>query len=466
VNKPVRRALAATTVSLALTVPMLSGPSAVADQSDAAAKAGTFVNYGMKGAASGARLIVNNVEVLNINDAIAPLRCTRNADKGTENRGTLTTPEGSPIQLSAVTNLSRTYKDGDRVGVRSTSTLGSIQIGDATGQLTGGVPTPEIRIDGLTTVADAFHDKDGYGHEESITDLDLSIDLLPGQDADQPLQDLLDAIEEAAGTQVIQPILDVLEENVGGIAIPDLGSISLGGMRGTANKHSAESYAHALEIVVDATGEQQRLVLGDVRSRIGGPAPAGVFQSTSMPLAVDVEQGVVRLGHVKPRPIPCGGTSGREKVKKLASASVVLPDGMIAGVTGVEYRSMGDQHNDGSAHGYEVSKIGSFSIPLLDLSIEGISSRVSATSKELGGRVQKTAKVSVGKIVYQGEEIAVPKPGQSRLVEGLGIIETRVVSNGSKYGQRVTALRLQLTEYGGPLIVFDLGNAATKISPF
>ncbi len=464
-NKPVRRALAATTVSLALAVPMLSGPSAVADQSDATAKAGgNFVNYGMKGAASGARLIANNVEVLTINDAISPLRCTRNSDKGEVNRGVLTTPEGSPIQLGAVENLSRSYKDGDRVGVRSSSVLAPIQIGDSTGQLTGGVPTPEIKIDGLTTVADAFHDKDGYGHQESITDLDLSIDLLPGQDADQPLQDLLDAIE----TGLLDPVIEVLQTTVGAapIEIPGLGSISLGGMRGKATDHSAESYAHALEIVVDATGEEQRLVLGDVRSRIAGPTPAGVFQSTSMPLAVDVMQGVVRLGHVQPRTIPCEGTNGKERVKKLASASVVLPEGLIANVTGVEYRSMGDQHKDGSAHGYEVSKIGSFAIPALDLSIEGISSRVSATTKELGGRAQKTGKISVGKIVYQGQEYAAPKPGQILQLDGLGIVESRIVTNGSKYGQRVTALRVSLNEYSDNLIVFDLANAATRISPF
>lgn len=459
-NKQVRRTLVAATASLALAVPLMSGPSAVAQGSAAAKKADKFVNHGMKGAASGARLIVNNVEVLNINDALAPLRCTRRVNRGAPVNSVLSTPEGSPIQLAAVTNQSRSYKVGDRVGVRSSSELAPIQIGDSTGQLTGGIPTPEISITGLTTVADAFHNKSGYGHSEEITELELKIDLLPGQDADQPLQDLLDAID----TELLEPVLEVLQTTVlaGPIKIPGLGSISLGAMRGKATDTRAESHASALEIMVEATGEKQRLILGDVHSRIGGPAPAGVFRSTSMPLHVDVADGVVRLGHVKPRSIRCEGTGGKERVQKIASASVVLPDGMIAGVKGVEYRSMGKQNKNGSARGYQISKIGSFTIPSLDLSIEGISSKVGARSKSVGSRVKKSDKVSVATIVHNGVEYSL-KPGQSKLIDGLGIIESRVVTDGTKWGQRVTALRVSLDDFP---VTFDLGIAATRISPY
>lgn len=459
-NQPARRVLAATTAGIALAATLASTPSATAEQAQpSASKAGgAFAKYGFKGTASGARLFVNNVEVLSLNEAMAPLRCTRKTDYGNEVASTLTAPEGSPIQLSASTNSTKSYREGDRVGVRATSILGDIQLGDATGETTGGVPTPTISIEGLTTVADAFHDKgSGFGHEESITDLDLQIDLLPGQEADDQLQELLDAID----TELLAPVLQVLQDAAAPIEIPGLGSIALGRMKGSTTDHSADSDASALEIVINATGETQRLVLGDVHSRIGGPVKASVFRSTSMPMSVDVAEGFVRLGHVRPRTIPCEGTGGREVVKKLASASVVLPEGLLAGVKGIEYRSMGDQRADGSARGYEVSSIGEFSIPALDLVVEGISSRVGARTSDPGGKVAQTSKVKVLKILYQGEEIAVPEPGKSRLVDGLGIVETGVVTEGNRFGKRVTALRLTLTDYGPTVI--DLGIAASRV---
>lgn len=462
-NKTFGRTLAASTVAAALAASMSTTPSAVADQADPKdARTSKLANFGFKGTASGARLITNNVEMLNVNDSLAPLWCTRRLNREALVTSQLTAPEDSLIQLEAVTNQSRTYRSGDRVGVRSISSLAPLQIGDTTGQTTGGQPTPEIRIDSVTTVADAFHDKTGYGHKESITDLDLTIDLVPGQEADQPLQDLLKAIR----TERLGPVLEVLDTTVGGapIKIPGLGSIALGKMRGKARDNRAESHASAIEILVDASGENQRLILGGAHSWIGGPTPTGVFRSVSSPMRVDVAEGMVRLGRVRPQVIRCEGTGGREKVRKLASASVVLPQGMLAKITDVGYRSMGDQRRKGSARGYQVSTIGAFTIPALDLVIEGISSRSGVRITDLDN-VDKKALVSVAKIMHQGQEIPVPRAGSSRAIDGVGFVETGVISDGSRYGQRVTALRLTLTEFGPP-VVFELGIAAVRISPF
>lgn len=458
-KQTIRRTLAATAMgALVVTGTVAVTTTASAERATADRGSDNLTNYGFKGTASGARLFVNNVEVLNLNEAQAPLRCTRKTDWGDPVHSTLSAPEGSPIHLSASTNQTRSYRDGKRVGVRATSILGDIQLGDATGETTGGIPTPTVTIAGLTTVADAFHGPDGYGHEESITDLDLQIDLLPGQEADDQLQELLDAIPLG-----LDPVLDVLEQTVGNapIEIPGLGSIALGKMKGNATGRMAESDASALEIIITATGETQRLVLGDVHSRVGGPVKASVFRSTSMPLLVDAAEGAVQLGHVRPRTIPCEGTGGDVVTKKLASASVALPEGLLAGVTGVEYVSMGDMRRDGTAKGYEISRIGSFSIPLLDLTIEGISSRVGARTTEPGGDVKKSSRVSVARIVYQGQEIPVPAPGEGTLIEGLGLIQTGVVTDGNRFGKRVTALRLTLTDYGPTVI--DLGIAASRV---
>ena len=456
-NHHVRRALVATTTGLALAVPMLALPS-LAPAAGAAVE-DRIVNHAFKADAAGARLIVNNVEVLSLNQSNAPLPCTRTVGESNQTTFPLATPEGSPIQLSGATNTTRSYRDGKRVGSRAVSQLAPIKIGDSTGETTGGVPTPEISIKGLTTVADAFRTPRGYGHKETISRLNLDIDLLPGSDVDQPLQDLLDAIE----TGLLQPVLDVLETTVGAapIKIPGLGSIALGFKRGSADAHGAQSHASALRIVVNATEERQKLFLGDTQARINGPAPAVVFGSTSHPMQVDVNDGLLRLGAIQPFPLPCAGTAGKVQERKLGSASVLLPEGLLASVKGVQYRQMGDQKRNGFAEGFQVSRIGSFAIPALDLEITGISSRTEGVQKAGTRQVRKSSQASVAKVMYQGQEIKLLRPGRTLEVEGLGFLTRKVVTDGSDNGYRVVALQLRLADLP---VTFDLGISGLWIS--
>lgn len=454
-KKSVRRALAATTVTAALAATMAASPSAVAGQAAPSPKAATFANYGFKGVAEGVKLYVNDVQFKSLKDAVAPLRCTRKIGRTAEATSVLTAPENSLIQLSASTSRTLTYAEGARKGVKAVNTLGDITIGDA------GLGTPVVTIKGLTTVADAFHNADGYGHEESISQMELGISGLP-EEINQPLQDLLDAID----TGVLQPVLDVLESVSAPIEIPDLGTLALSGRsKGTKTNHHAESDAAALELVVTATGETQKLLLGHSRARIGGPAPSGVFRSTSMPLEVDALDGAARFGGVHPRTIPCEGTGGVVRTRTLDTASVLLPEQLLAGVSGMEYSYMGEQHRDGTAEGFNSQKVGSFTIDSLGLEITGIQSKVvtkkvRSTQTASGYKIVSQPKFSVAKIVYNGTEYAVPKPGKLLTIEGLGVVETRVVE-ATKWGKRVTALRLTLTEYGNTKV--DLGISASQI---
>lgn len=457
-NKSVRRALAATTVTAAFAATMAASPTAVAGQASPSAKAAQFANYGFKGTAEGVKLYVNDVQAKSLSDAVAPLRCTRKIGRLSEATSVLTAPENSLIALSGSTSRTLTYKDGARTGVKAVNTLGDITIGDQE------LGTPTVTIKGLTTVADAFHNASGYGHEESISKMQLEINGLPDE-INEPLQELLDAID----TGVLQPVLDVLESVAVPIEIPDLGSIALAGRnKGKATNHHAESDAAALELVVTATGETQKLLLGHSRARIGGPAPAGVFRSTSMPLEVDVLDGLARFGGVHPRTIPCEGTGGNVRARSLDSASVLLPEQLLAGISGIAYTYMGEQHRDGTATGFNSQKVGAFTIDALGLEITGIESRVvskrvESAQNRSGFKVVSKPQFSVAKIVHNGTEYAVPKPGQLLQIEGLGVVETKVVE-ATKWGKRVTALRLTLTEYGNTKI--DLGISASQIFPY
>lgn len=453
-NKTFGRTLTAATLSAAVAASVSLAPHAVADGS-ATPKGASFANYGMKGTAEGVKLYVNDVRNKSLQDAVAPLRCTRKIGRTAEATSVLTAPENSLIKLSGSTSRTLTYAEGARTGVRAVNTLGDIVIGDAS------LGLPTVTVKGLTTVADAFKGPQGYGHEEAISELELEINGLP-EEISEPLEQLLDAIDTGA----VQPVLDVLDQVGAPIEIPDLGTIALSGRsKGKATRHHAESDAAALEFVVTATGETQKLLLGHSRARIGGPAPAGVFRSTSMPLEIDALDGAARFGGVHPRTIPCEGTRGKKRTRSLDSASVVLPEQLLAGASGMTYSYSGKQRDNGTAKGLSAQKVGLFSIDAIGLEISGISAKVvtkkvRSASAPSGYRLVSTPKVSVAKIVHDGVEYAVPEPGGLLEIDGLGVVETRVVK-ATKYGKRVVALRLTLTEYGNTKV--DLGIAASQI---
>ena len=460
-NKTARRTFAASTLAAALAATMAATPSAVADQSAPSARqSGQISNFGYKGTAVGAKLYVDNVQLISARDAEAPLRCTRKIGRQADATSVLSTPENDLISLAGSTSKTVTYRDGTRYGVRAINTLGDVEIG---GTLPGQEEsTPIVTLKGLQTVADSFHTPAGYNHQESFRAPELTIDISVLENNGVPippeLTDLLNTLEDT-GNELTGQVIDLLEQVGAPIDIPDLGSIGIGRLKGVKDRHHAESDAVALEFIITATGETQKLQLGHARSRIGGPTPGGVFRSTSMPMDVRALDGGVHFGHVRPRTIPCEGTRGKTRTRTLDSASIALPEGLLMGVSDIKYVTKGAQHADGRANGFEASKIASFAIPALDLSISGISARVDIAGQDSGRQVRATPSTGVAEILYQGEAVRIPKPGKLVNVEGLGVIERSVVE-GNRWGKKVTALRVTLTDYG---VVIDLGNAASHI---
>ncbi|WP_372727662.1 hypothetical protein [Nocardioides sp.] len=422
-----------------------------------------MTNYGYKGTAVGAKLYVNNAQVLSAKDAVAPLRCTRMAGRTSQDRSVLSTPENSLISLSTSTSKTVSYKNKGVSGVRATNVLGDVVVG---GTLPGrDESTPLVTIKGLETVANAFHTKDGFGHEESFAapefDIDVSVLIDNGVPIPKELNTLLDAIEDAGG-QLTTAVVDVLANVPAPIEIPNLGSIGLGIQKGHANKRGAESDVKALELKVTATGEDQVLQLGHARAVISGPAKGGVFRSTSMPLDAKIADGLLHFGGVRPRTIPCAGTNGKVKNKHLNSASVLLPRDMIVGATDIDYSYMGEQLGKNRAKGVNASSIGAVSIKSLDLKIEGIASKVitkSKTNRKGKTVIRSVPRFSIATITFEGNNIAIPTPGKPVTIDGLGILESRIVE-GNRWGKRVTALRVTLTDYSA---VLDLGISASQI---
>ncbi len=214
-------------------------------------------NFGYRADVYGVKLVTDNVEAFNVKDAHAQLRCTRAVGQSAQQSSALSVPNNPLVNIAASTSRTETYKEGATNGVRGVSTIADIRLG---GEV-GGVRTPTLVIEGLTTTADAFHTPQGFGHAEAFDFASIRLELLQGTPLEgTPLEALLAPLDQVSDTvfegtdDAANEIFKVLQSATAPIEIPGLGTIALGKVRGTANAKKATSEAMALEILVDAGG--------------------------------------------------------------------------------------------------------------------------------------------------------------------------------------------------------------------
>ncbi|HYF73123.1 MAG TPA: choice-of-anchor P family protein, partial [Nocardioides sp.] len=336
-------------------------------------------------------------------------------------------------------------------------------IGDlALGGVVQGQQTPTVSLQGLTSVADSFRRADGtFGHQETFTFEGLRIGNLPEQ-IPQELQDLLDILGSTTGDVVTQ-VLDLLTQVTGNtIEIPGLGSIGLAGVKsGYANSHAAASETYALRLLVNATGHDTSITLGRARTAISEPVPAGVFQSRAMGMVMLGGNDLLNLGGLQEQAIGCSGTNGKTRTHRLADARVL---GGLVNLTGIEYKLMGDQFRNGSARGLVSTTIGSLDVPSIGLVIDGITSKVAMRKPQGTTKVKREISTSLARILLNGEELPLPKPGETVDLGDNNILQYRVVKQNWT-GAEVKALVLTLPGLipGGSIL--EVGWAGGHITP-
>ena len=380
-----------------------------------------------------------------------------------EQSSALSVPDNPLVNIAASTSRTETYKEGATNGVRGVSTIADIRLG---GEV-GGVRTPTLVIEGLTTTADAFHTPQGFGHAEAFDFASIRLELLQGTPLEgTPLEALLAPLDQVSDTvfegtdDAANEIFKVLQSATAPIEIPGLGTIALGKVRGTANAKKATSEAMALEILVDAGGSRQLLEIGSANARIGAPAPAGVFRAGGTALDLQALQSSLRFGNVQRKSIPCEGTLGKTKTYGVPTAGVLL--GLVARVTGVTYSHRGKQlAKKDLAEGLSSVSIARTSVPSVGLEINDIVSSVKMRGKENKPVTSKVTS-SIGSITFQGQPVAVPAVGQTvELPNGAGLIQRQLVKD-SRYGAKSIGLRVQLF---AEAVVLDLGLADGHIYP-
>lgn len=434
--------------------------SAAPDAPRAERPSSKITDLGYKATVYGTKVLVDGVEVRTLKDAFAQQRCTRQVGlEQIANSGILSIPDNPLIQGGLTKSYTQTYRTNGIQGVRGISEIANLQLG---GEL-GGQQTPTLSLVGLKSTADAFRKADGtFGHAEGFTFEGLKIGNLPEQ-IPAPLQDLLDILTSNVGN-VVNQVLDLLSSVTGNtIEIPGLGSIGLAGVKsGYANKSGAASQSYALRLTLDVTGHPTTLTLGRARTAVSSPVPAGVFQSRAMGLELFGGNDLIRLGGLQEQAIGCSGTpSGKVQTHKVGDVRVL---GGLVNLTGVEYLLKGDQQAKGSANGFVSSKIGALEVPSIGLVIDGITSKVSLFKPKNTTKVKRTIDTSLARITLNGEEIALPDPGEVIDLGNNNLLRYRVVKQNWT-GAEVKALVLTLPDLipGGSIL--ELGWAGAHISP-
>jgi len=480
VKKTLTRAIAVTAVSAAglagtlavtptATAEPTARPAAAASTSAKLTDSGRLekTGFGYKADVFGTKLLLDGVELRALKGGYAQQRCTTMAGRVADKSSILAPldeitdgalPEGL-IDLSVTHQTSETYKRGNRTGVRGISTVGDVTIGGI--ELPGVGKLPRLKIEGLQSVADAFHNGKSYGHQESFGFKGISLDYEGTVVEGTPLADLLDILNQVTApvSQVVNQVIDLLESlGPGGmITIPGLGGIGLGASSGKADAKQAVSEAYALKVLVNATGNDTVLQLGRARTEVSKAGPAGVFRGTATGANILGDIPLVNVGNLGQRSIPCGGTNG--KVVTTKAASYKLLGGMVD-VTGVKYKYMGEYGKGKAAKALIGTDLGTVTVPSLGLEVKGLSSLVHLTRSAKSAEVRPKVTTKYLSITHNGKPVTL-KPGQDYALGDDNFLSFRKLFDRTYHGTGVHGLQLTLAGIG----LLDLASSAGRIFP-
>lgn len=512
-KKSLKRAVAVSAVCAAGLAGTLTTTATTATAGESANKGSekSLTNFGMYALAYGTKVGVGGVDIKTLKDAKTIQACTRTAGLDRVAPSLLSTDQitallgdalpvdvAELIHLSPSTSSTQTYTEGAKTGVKAVNTIADIALG---GEVIDNISIPTIKIEGLQSVADSFYDPadadgDGnpFGTAESFGFGSLKLEL----PEDGVIGDTLNLLLENLGlsaddvNEVINVPLGILVDTLQQIIdtaglgdvieIPGLGSIGLGSSFSKIGDKAASSGANALQIEVNPSGEENGaaalLKLGYAQSRISAPVQSGVFRSTIMgldfkalPLADDLD--LLHMGGIGTQAIPCEGTGGQTVTKAIEGARSIplnIPGlGGLATLDGIKYSYSASQMSGGRAKSTAISELGSLDIPVLGLTLKGISSRLDLRSFP-GERVRGSNKpqFQVLDIVKDGESIMPKNLKIGDVIEFVvdnldqtGFITFGKVRSRNYYGSKLSAINITIPG----LFNIDLGWLESQIYP-
>lgn len=351
--------------------------------------------------------------------ALRPLGCTNLAGLSKENHE-VASPLAGLGSASVIATRVWTTKVGNVYSSYARNTIANVTLGDAS--------LGTLAIKGVASQSRAFHNSTGF-HATTATTV-ASISFAPAGMAAQ-------AVPVPTPGQSVD--------------LPGLGTL----YGGTSNKYvrttGATAKANALKVYLAATGTT--VTIGHSEASIGGGITVGLLHGSSYATTAKALAGNLSSGQTPLTVMPCQGTNGVIRTKKLASVDL----GGQAVVGAVTSSEMGEQ-TAGVAYGWEKATVAKVTLGGGQVVVTGIVGKANVTRS---GSIVKSnvTGTTIDKVLVNGQEMSFPDSG---ILEIPGVARLqRLLVTKSKIGISVVALRVSLLDGTGAVI--DLGTAKLSI---
>jgi hypothetical protein len=354
----------------------------------------------------------------------------------------LPSPDSPAIVVSGVESTSKTYSRSGARGTSSRNTVAKVTLGP-------------IVITGLATRATAWADRRGRLHAASTA---LGGVTLSG-DTGTPLDDVLGEVSKPLST-----LLDNVPAD--GLDVPGLGTIHVS--RATRSVTSRTAWATGVGLVVELDVPDSTtpvtVTIGYSRARIFDGMVSGVFNGAGwgaeIPSALG---GVLAVGRLGKRPLPCRGTGGHVRSNRTAGFDPVGTGLRIGALTGRVYGVQGER---GSAKAWTEGRVASVTVGPLHL--DGVVGRANVRRTESGAIRRSAAGSTIGSMTVDGTRQSLPAPGKTVCIGSGGTCPVKLTlleRTKTLRGIRVTAARIEVLDVEGvPLgTVITLGNARAVV---
>ncbi len=436
------RRVLASGLALAAAATLTLTASGTAAQAAAAPKS-KITPYAFSATGFGTIVNASDVRLRSARTAYSLIGCTKRSGLNNTNNIAAADLNGQ-VRVGAVTTAQTTgITAAGTTYVRSTTTIASINLGsDEAG----------IQIRGLRGVSTAYAGKSGKLNANStFTFTDLG--PIGGQELPEPLNHPADII------------LQELAKS-GPITIPGFGVIKLGQVAKAVGRDIARSGSIGLEFRMfgadqtSGTADDSNVLIGRSYARITRSATYGVFSGGSWGLDASLLDGSVVLGRNAFIPLQCEGTRGRVRTDAVAGLNLGGADQLI--VSGVREQVYGLQDaRKRGGRGWSRSTIAAVDLGGGQLKISAIDA-YARVFRSSSNRLYRAHVQTIGSMTVNGEEHAIPDPGQAIEIPGLARIEVPkpVIT---KYGIDVTGLRITLLGGSAANTVVNLANTSVAV---
>jgi len=392
---------------------LLSPNPTSATMAGAAAAAKEPTRFALYSSSYGSRVNRGDLPVGSDGTSYNVIGCTHNAGVERENFEADVVLPGIGDAEGVYTRLFTT-KDGDVVSSVSTHKIAKLTLGED--------PSTQLVIEGITSVARAFHDGNSFKTESSASIASIS---QGGEALDIP----------ASGET---------------LTFPGLAEIKFGKFTTRTLPTGLQEYANALVIKVFPSNTISNIAHTTARIETG--IKSGVFRGFGAATRARGLQDNVRSGRTPLTILPCQGTNGKIKTRSIAILN--LDDQIVA--NGLKSSTFGKQTR-AKATGGTRGQVAELNLGNGELIVEAVVAQANVTRTADGKLTRNADGTTIG--LVNGEEF--PSDGTLN-IPGVAKLESKLVTN-IKNGISVIGLRITLLDGSGAEI--DLGIAEIRIKP-